>query len=209
MGDRKSPTESATLYKVNTKKKGNDGNTWIVSENKNGIKRWKKYKANALNTEKSRKKLSVLDYYDVPKIKKHDWLKWEEELSTKEKLFIEKVRSSYKEIENETSVHVVECILPISNSGVYWIDYVWDYTKLIYPKMFDEKTPLLIVVIKLNKDMHLNIKINNKTQILCQHNDITDQNKFFDYMKKFNKTKNGIIEWTVKLNKTINFVLDN
>lgn len=26
-GERKSPTQSATLYKVGTKKKGNDGNT--------------------------------------------------------------------------------------------------------------------------------------------------------------------------------------
>ena len=32
---RKSPTQSATLYKVGTKKKGNDGNTWIIVENKN------------------------------------------------------------------------------------------------------------------------------------------------------------------------------
>ena len=41
---RPSPTSSATLYKVNTKKKGNDNNIWIVTENKNGIKRWKLYK---------------------------------------------------------------------------------------------------------------------------------------------------------------------
>lgn len=39
---RPSPTESATKYKVGTKKKGNDNNTWIVIKTKNGIKRWKK-----------------------------------------------------------------------------------------------------------------------------------------------------------------------
>lgn len=38
---RKSPTESATLYKLGTKKKGNDGNLWVIAENINGIKRWK------------------------------------------------------------------------------------------------------------------------------------------------------------------------
>ena len=43
-GERKSPTQSATLYKVGTKKKGNDGNTWIVVMNKNRVKRWKLYK---------------------------------------------------------------------------------------------------------------------------------------------------------------------
>ena len=41
---RQSSTESATLYKEGTKKKGNDGNIWIVSLTKTNIKRWKKFK---------------------------------------------------------------------------------------------------------------------------------------------------------------------
>ena len=40
--DRPSPSESATLFNVGTKKKGNDGNIWIINENKNKIKKWKK-----------------------------------------------------------------------------------------------------------------------------------------------------------------------
>lgn len=39
---RPSPTQSATLFKVGTVKKGNDGNLWIIDQNKNGTKRWKK-----------------------------------------------------------------------------------------------------------------------------------------------------------------------
>ena len=39
---RPSPSESATLYKVDKKKKGNDGNMYIIVINKNGVKRWKK-----------------------------------------------------------------------------------------------------------------------------------------------------------------------
>ena len=31
---RKSPSQSASLYKIGTKKKGNDGNMWIIQENK-------------------------------------------------------------------------------------------------------------------------------------------------------------------------------
>ena len=42
--DRPSPSESATKFKVGTKKKGNDGNMWIIVENKNGVKRWNKVK---------------------------------------------------------------------------------------------------------------------------------------------------------------------
>jgi len=41
--DRPSPSESATKFKEGTKKKGNDGNMYIISVNKNGVKKWKKY----------------------------------------------------------------------------------------------------------------------------------------------------------------------
>jgi len=40
--DRPSPSESATLFNIGFKKKGNDGNIWIIKENKNGVKKWSK-----------------------------------------------------------------------------------------------------------------------------------------------------------------------
>lgn len=42
---RQSPNESATIFEIGTKKKGNDGNMWIVSKLSSGIKRWKKVNA--------------------------------------------------------------------------------------------------------------------------------------------------------------------
>ena len=39
---RKGPSDSATKFKVGTKKKGNDGNIWKIIENKKGTKRWQK-----------------------------------------------------------------------------------------------------------------------------------------------------------------------
>jgi predicted transcriptional regulator len=39
---RPSPSESATIYPVGTKRFGNDGNEWRVTETKNGVKRWTK-----------------------------------------------------------------------------------------------------------------------------------------------------------------------
>jgi hypothetical protein len=39
---RKSPEQSATLYKIGTVKKGNDGNRWVVKKASNGVKRWVK-----------------------------------------------------------------------------------------------------------------------------------------------------------------------
>jgi hypothetical protein len=44
MSTRKSPIESATLFKIGTKKKGLDGNTWVITENSKKIKRWIKFK---------------------------------------------------------------------------------------------------------------------------------------------------------------------
>ena len=48
---RKGPEKSATLYKVGTKKTGNDNNIWVVKQNKNGINKWVLFR-------KSSKKLS-------------------------------------------------------------------------------------------------------------------------------------------------------
>ena len=40
--DRKGPSESATLFPKGTKKKGNDGNMWIITVTKKGVHRWSK-----------------------------------------------------------------------------------------------------------------------------------------------------------------------
>jgi len=42
---RPSPTDSATLYSTGTKKKGNDGNIWVVTKTSTGTKRWTKTKS--------------------------------------------------------------------------------------------------------------------------------------------------------------------
>jgi predicted Fe-Mo cluster-binding NifX family protein len=54
--ERKSPSESATKFNVGTKKKGNDGNMWIIAKNKNGVKRWVKISGTKKSTKKSTKK---------------------------------------------------------------------------------------------------------------------------------------------------------
>jgi hypothetical protein len=41
---RKSPSVSATLYQVGTKKTGNDGNLWIIVRDSRGVQRWQKYR---------------------------------------------------------------------------------------------------------------------------------------------------------------------
>ena len=44
---RKGPTDSATKYKVGTKKIGNDGNMWIIISTQSGTHRWKKIGTNS------------------------------------------------------------------------------------------------------------------------------------------------------------------
>jgi hypothetical protein len=50
---RKSPTASATLFPVGTKRTGNDGGQWMVEANKNGVRRWIAVKQGVRKTVKA------------------------------------------------------------------------------------------------------------------------------------------------------------
>jgi hypothetical protein len=52
---RKGPQQSATMFSIGIKKKGNDGNIWSIVKNKNGVKRWKKTQKKRKKTNKTRK----------------------------------------------------------------------------------------------------------------------------------------------------------
>ena len=47
--ERKGPTSSATKFSIGTRKKGNEGNAWVITTNTNGVNRWQR-------TKKSKKK---------------------------------------------------------------------------------------------------------------------------------------------------------
>ena len=49
---RQGPEESATKFSIKTKKVGNDGNMWIIMEDKNGKHRWKKISGKSRKTTK-------------------------------------------------------------------------------------------------------------------------------------------------------------
>lgn len=48
---RKAPSQSATLFKKGTTKKGNDGNRWVIVTNANGVQRWQKVQAQGAKTK--------------------------------------------------------------------------------------------------------------------------------------------------------------
>ena len=56
MPTRKAPSNSATLFKIGTIKKGNDGNNWIIVTNKNGVRRWQNVTKKAKPTAKKSKR---------------------------------------------------------------------------------------------------------------------------------------------------------
>ena len=56
-GGRKGPEASATKFSAGIKKKGNDGNIWIIVKNKNGVKRWQRT-TETKKTKKSKKKIT-------------------------------------------------------------------------------------------------------------------------------------------------------
>ena len=96
---RLSPTESATLYKTNTKKKGNDGNIWIITENKNGVKRWKLHrKPTKIINEISEKQIKLYDrpfeslYYEDVKIINKDLTS---------EISLSKIQKAMKKLTNE------------------------------------------------------------------------------------------------------------
>jgi hypothetical protein len=66
---RQGPSESATTFPVGTKKRGNDGNNWIVIQTKTS-KRWSKVNNN--NTLQKTKKTKKTKNYTIKKSKKND-----------------------------------------------------------------------------------------------------------------------------------------
>lgn len=72
---RKSPNESATKYKVGTKKKGNDGKFWIIKKNKNGVQRWvkqstRKSRRNMIKRKNTKSKSNGLNLQKIKMLKK-------------------------------------------------------------------------------------------------------------------------------------------
>ena len=59
---RRGPADSATMFTIGTKKKGNDGNIWKIGVNKNGVKRWIKL---SKTKKRHRKTTFTKSLYDV------------------------------------------------------------------------------------------------------------------------------------------------
>tara|TARA_Y100000816_G_C26058712_1_gene555768 strand:+ start:86 stop:721 length:636 start_codon:yes stop_codon:yes gene_type:complete len=76
MTNRKGPSESATKFKKGTKKRGNNGNMWIIATTSSGTQRWQKInvlkkKNSTKKTKKTKKtKNTIANTNDLKQLKK-------------------------------------------------------------------------------------------------------------------------------------------
>ena len=179
-GDEPSPKGlgyCAHAEKIGKIKKGLDGNKWVVSETKNGTKRWVKYTKKLTDKPKKKPKKynSVLEFYDVKTIKPKNLKKY----ISKNKLLVRLVDKIIPEIKkNNINIFVVP--LPISENDVYWTDYPSDYISEFFDPDFYEKK-FIYLNIYFTKDLKINT---NKNITLRYDLDIKQLQLVYDILNK-------------------------
>ena len=216
---RLSPSESATLYKVGTKKKGNDGNTWIIAVNKNNIKRWQLYKKTQVYTKikptdtkikptdtktPDNTKIKALDLYAnvKPIVQKSNWTKIMKLVTSREKEFINKIRALYSTITKTTGVNIIEVLLPL-NYGIHNISHAWDYAEDKIPDLWEAKKPYMIIVYRLDGDGYL---LGDYFDAQHIHINYKYKKNLLNFIKEFNKNNKGRIKWDGNVKHTIDFI---
>jgi hypothetical protein len=147
---RPSPTQSATLYTIGTKKTGNDGNTWIITENVNGTKRWKLYKKvskkvskksskkelKKISKKSSKKEIKSLNHFGFTPVfeKKLDKI-----METHNKVVYDKIKKNIIPELNKLGIETYIVPLPLSKNGHYFTDYASEYIREVYNKDMIER----------------------------------------------------------------------
>jgi hypothetical protein len=140
--ERPSPSKSATLYNVGTIKTGNDGNKYIIVENKNGVKKWQKHKK---VTKKNNTKL-----LDIYKIKILDEVELNK-IALKNKTYQILTQKVIPEI-NDLKIKTFIVPLPLSKTNLYWSDYFPPtYIQKIYNKNINNIS-YMYLIIYMNKE---------------------------------------------------------
>ena len=168
---RKGPEKSATLYKVGTKKKGNDNNIWIIKQNKNGINKWVLFrKSSTKSSTKSAKESSIKSFSNFTKF---DYYVFD---------IINHYKSTYELIINKS----LEYKINIQNEN-----FSSDITKVTYEKISKNAK-------KIKSTMCLFGQLNKNTFTWNNHLRLALLNtRFNEYTKDFRNKK--IVESLKKL----------
>jgi hypothetical protein len=179
--ERKSPTKSATLYNVGTIKTGNDGNKYIIVENKNGIKKWQKHK----NVTKKNNTNSL----DIYKIKILDEVELNK-IALKNKTYQILTQKVIPEI-NDLKIKTFIVPLPLSETNLYWSDYFPPtYIQKIYNKNINNINYMYFIVY-MNKEGD---KIIYDKPIKINFSNLTKKNKI-SIINIFEKYLLGQYNW--------------
>ena len=141
--------------KEGKKRKGRDGNKWVIKKISNGSLRWVKV---------TKVKVTKVKVTKVKKIKK--------ELTKDQKKTLLKIKKELKKELKKVGVKLFIVKNKIYN-GIYFTDYPWD---VVSNKLGDysEKEKFLIVVLKINYDNEI---ILDKGFVNIQHHGITYNTK--------------------------------
>jgi hypothetical protein len=165
---RPSPGGSATLYKTGTKKTGNDGNKWIVQENINGIKRWVKIQPKSKRESKTKTKsksksktksktkekaksvsLNMYDFYNIVQITETEFKDVINKSTPNVRNTLEKLNDLVKVIRKTGKIaHIIP--LPLSRSGMHWMDYPNSYMSEMYGDEYGVKGGYVYFTVKMN-----------------------------------------------------------
>jgi len=143
---RPSPSQSATLYKVGTKKTGNDGNTWIITENVNGTKRWKLYKkvSKKISKKESKKVSKKISKKEIKSLNNFGFTpvfekKLDKIMESYNKVIYDKLKNNIIPELNRLGIETYLVPLPLSKSGHYFTDYAPEYIREVYNKDMIER----------------------------------------------------------------------
>ena len=175
---RPSPTSSATLYKVGTIKPGNDGNKWIIAENKNGIKKWKKYKIIKKQDNKSRiikkqdnkSRIRAIDLFNIKKIVSEKNLEKIAMKNIDAKNIYNILKTKIIPEINKLNIKIFIVPLPLSDNNIYWSDYANIFVKEVLKKDLSDIKYMIFTFylnykadeINTNKNIKIELTILNK-----------------------------------------------
>ena len=149
---RPSPSASATLYKVGTKKTGNDKNKWVVQENKAGVKRWVLFKKVSKSQPKAKaksKSKSAIKFYDVANVSPATLTKVINRSPPAVQSLMRNLQYLISEIKKDRNCFIVP--LPLSEGGQYWASYPQDYiVQYFKADLFNE--PYIYFIIYMDAD---------------------------------------------------------
>ena len=202
------PSKLATLYDIGTKKKGNDGNMWVIVKNKNGVKRWKKILNNKIkNVKKKNMTKKLFNKKLSPNIVKQR-KKFIPEIEPKIIDFDKELFSKF--FPKDKNVNFED--LKLSNIGAYSItdpDTAQMISDII--KKYSDKKNIIITDANANMGGNsINFAKNfdkvNSVEIIKKHCDILENNlKTYNLLKKVNIVCQDYLDVMMNLKQDVVF----